>query len=265
MHTQDHGITVGQSAVHPFNLIGIHVGRAGLYRRRQVDDDRAIGGGLPGFDHGIAHVQGKVQLGGAEGFWAVLKRPGRVGLLCGQFGYQGGMAYSQIFDLVLRHAKDHIAPRWGRGVVQVDDGFGCAAQGFKRAADQIFSGLGDDFDRDVRRNMPFINQLPDKIKVSLRCSREGHFDFFETHRHQGLEQLQLRGLVHGLEQGLVAVPQVGAHPDGWRLNGFTWPGAVGDGNGWGCAVLLCGGGDHGHGASLSSNGLKGPNPLAGAA
>lgn len=60
----------------------------------------------------------------------------------------------------------------------------------------------------------FDDQLAPQVEIRLRCGRESHLDFLETHFHQHLEELELGIDAHRLDQRLVAVTQIGAHPDG---------------------------------------------------
>ena len=74
--------------------------------------------------------------------------------------------------------------------------------------------------------MVAIHQIADEIKVGLRRTGESHLDFFEAdlagranHAHLALE-------VHGLKKRLVAVAQIGTHPNRGMGDRSTGPLAV---------------------------------------
>jgi hypothetical protein len=57
--------------------------------------------------------------------------------------------------------------------------------------------------------------------------READFDFLQAGLQQQFEEAQLALGVHRFDQGLVAIAQVGAHPDRRRVDDLAGPGAVG--------------------------------------
>src|SRR5690606_25936893 len=58
--------------------------------------------------------------------------------------------------------------------------------------------------------------------------RKAHFDFLEADLHELLEQAELALYAHGLDQRLVAIAQVGAHPDGRLCDALAGPGSFGE-------------------------------------
>ena len=57
-----------------------------------------------------------------------------------------------------------------------------------------------------------FHQLAQKIKLDLGSGREADFNFFKPKLDQHVEKLNLLFYHHGLDQRLVAVPQVYAAP-----------------------------------------------------
>ncbi|MPN09407.1 hypothetical protein SDC9_156697 [bioreactor metagenome] len=114
-------------------------------------------------------------------------------------------------------------------------------QGLEGAADEVFAGLGEDFDGDVVRNVLFLDQATDETELGFRCRRESDFDFLETDGAERLEHLHLPLGVHRLEEGLVAVAQIGAHPDRRLVDDTVRPLAVAEAD-WREGLVLGGAG-----------------------
>src|SRR5690606_20107196 len=225
VYAQGYVAALFQIVVHPLDLVGVHVGRGGLNGRGQVQDDALVGGRCPGFNHRVTHVQRKFRLGGAEYFGRILVAP--LGLrVLGHFVLdQACTGQGNFLDLVLAQVKDNLAKGRCTCVVQVNDGALGTGSSFGRALDQVFTRLCQDDDGDVFRNAVFVDQLTNEIEVGLRCGRETDLDFLETDFDELLEKAQFASHVHGLDQGLVAVTQVCAHPDGRFGNALGRPGA----------------------------------------
>src|SRR5690606_18884634 len=94
--------------------------------------------------------------------------------------------------------------------------------------DQVLARLRQNNDGHVVRDALVIHQLANEVEVGLRGRREADFDFLEADLHELVEEAQLALHAHGLDQRLVAVAQVGRHPDGRASNAFAWPGPFGE-------------------------------------
>jgi S1-C subfamily serine protease len=140
---------------------------------------------------------------------------------------QARAVHGDLHDLVLAHAEHHAAEHRRHRVVDVDDGALGADAGFHGAADQLIARLGQHDDGDVVRNAVFLDQHAHEVEVGLRGRREADFDFLDADLHQLLEEAQLLLRAHRLDQRLVAVAQVGAHPDRRLGDGAVRPLAVG--------------------------------------
>jgi hypothetical protein len=77
-----------------------------------------------------------------------------------------------------------------------------------------------------------------------RCGWKADLDLLEADAHQLMKELHLALAVHGLEQRLVAVAQIGREPDGGAGNGAAGPLAVRQIDGGDALVLGSGFGDH---------------------
>jgi hypothetical protein len=87
------------------------------------------------------------------------------------------------------------------------------AHRFESAADERLARLREDLDRHVVGNELLIDGLADEIELDLRRRRKADLDFLEADAREGVEHAQLARDVHGLDQGLVSIPQVHAAPD----------------------------------------------------
>ncbi len=228
MDAEDDLVALRQMGVHPFDLVGVQVRGGGLDRGRQVQDDLVLDGRLPGVDHGVADFQREVGFGGAEDFRRIFVAP--VGFrMLGDFGLDDpGALDGDGADLVAAHAEDDLAEGRRAGVVHVDDGVLRARAGFDRALDQVLAGLGQGDDGDVVGDALFVDQLAHEVEVGLGRGRKADLDFLEADLQQLLEEAQLALHAHGFDQRLVAVAQVGAHPDRGGGDAAAGPGALGE-------------------------------------
>ncbi len=100
-------------------------------------------------------------------------------------------------------------------------------QRFIGAFDQVFACLGEHLDGDIIGDPVAFDQLAHKIEIRLRSGRETHFDFLVAHLNQQFKHLMLPLRAHGVNQSLVAVPQVHRAPPRRLGDDFVGPGAVG--------------------------------------
>ncbi|MCY1230757.1 hypothetical protein D9M72_431830 [compost metagenome] len=144
---------------------------------------------------------------------------------------QPGALERNVQDAVLVLVEHHAALQDRRRVVEVHDGLLGTDQGLVGPLDQVLTGLRQHLDGDVVRNVVAFNQLTDKIEVSLRGGGKAHLDFLVTHADQQVEHLHLAGRAHGVDQGLVAVPEVNGAPARGLRNDFVRPRPVRQFNG----------------------------------
>jgi hypothetical protein len=208
-----------QTPVHPFDLVGKHIGGGNLHGGRQVDDHGALRAGIPGGNRGIAHGQGNVQLGHAKGLRGVLQHPFGFGVLLGQLPEVAHMVLHHGNDLRHFHAKDDFAE--GRATALYRCTITRRAPATLRTVVAIRSSRSWVMTMGVTScGISWASMRWRTMSKSVCEAEEADFNFLETDGDQLLEQPQLALAVHGLEQRLVAVAQIGRKPHG-RLRQCT--------------------------------------------
>ena len=210
VHGKHHMLAAIQAPVHPFNLIGEHIGRAPFHRGGQVDDDLSVGPRFPCFNRGVASLQSHIQFCHVETFGRVLQNPLCFGVCIGEFFHFLDAFFYHVDDFGHSHAEHRISPHGCGGVVDVEDGAFGTNHRFHCSLDKIITSLGHDHGGDVVRNQIVVDQMPDHIEVDLRGSGKAYLDFLETNAHQFLEEVQFGCHTHGFKNRLVAVAQIGA-------------------------------------------------------
>ncbi|MPM29165.1 hypothetical protein SDC9_75705 [bioreactor metagenome] len=139
VHRQHDVFARHQVAVHPFDLVGKHVGRGVFHRRRQVDDDLAVRPHAPGFDGRLAGLQRHLQLSAAEGLGRILQGPLRFGVRIRAHLEVRDMVLHQLHHLRHIHVENDLAPCRRHRVIDVHDGALGALHCFHRAVNQVLA------------------------------------------------------------------------------------------------------------------------------
>ena len=227
VQAQDDVVAVAQVAVHPLDRVGVDVRRGHLDGRGQVDDDLALGRGLPHVVDRVADLDGELQLGARVGLGGVLVVDvGVGGDLLGVLQAQLRAVHGDVLDPVPVQAEDHPALQRGGRVVQVDDRLLGAADRLVGALDQVLAGLGQHLDDDVVGDQVLLDQLADEVEVRLAGRGEPDLDLLVAHPDQQLEHAPLAVRGHRVDQRLVAVAQVDCAPAGGGCDGGGGPRAV---------------------------------------
>ena len=226
MHREHDRIATFEVAMHPLDHVGKDVRRGVLDRRGQVDDALALGRRRPDRGDRVDHALGEREVGAREHLGRVLEGPARIGLLRGHLVEHARMRGGELDDAVLVHAEHHAAHHGRHGVVEMDDGARRALQGLEGAGDQVVARLRQHLDRHVVGNAVFLDELAHEVELDLRRGGKADLDLLEADGHQGLEHAHLARDVHRLDQGLVAVTQIGRQPDRRLGQHGVGPGAV---------------------------------------
>ena len=226
---QAHGLTPGQVAAHPLDLVGVDVGGGALDGGGQVEDDLAVSLGLPHVHDCLADLQAVVELGVHEDLLGVLEAEDRVLVedLLGAGHDLAGAVDGELANLVAVHTEDDVTEDGRQGVVEVNSGPRDADTGVQGAVDEVATRLGEHRDGDILGDRAVIHQRAHEVEVGLGGGREADLDLLEAHAHEQVEDGALGLGPHGLDEGLVAVAQVSAQPAGGRGDALVRPGAVG--------------------------------------
>src|SRR5580693_5026612 len=220
-------IPVRQVPAHPLDLVGVDVRRGPLDRARQVEDDLAVRAGLPDVHDARADVEREVELGVHEDLRRVLiAEVGAVQQFPGVLHDVPGALDGERLALLAVDTEYHPAEYRGGRVVQVHGGQPRADQRLDRALDQVLPGLGKHGDPDIVGDMAALDQLAHEVEVGLARGREPDLDLLVAHPHQQVEHLVLAGRAHRVDQGLVAVPEIGRQPARGLRDRPARPGAV---------------------------------------
>ena len=87
-----------------------------------------------------------------------------------------------------------------------------ADQRLDGALDELLARLGQHRDAHVVGNPVALDELADEVEVGLARGREADLDLLVAHPDEQVEHRVLAGDVHRVDQGLVAVAQVGRQP-----------------------------------------------------
>jgi hypothetical protein len=222
----DDVLAVGEVPRHPLDRIGVDVRRRHLDRRRQVDDDLALGRGLEDLEHLVAHVDGELELGACVALGRVLVVHGRAGNGCLHLAALASAVEGDVDDALLVGAEHHVALQDARGVVEVHDRLLGARDRLVGALDQVVARLGEHLDGDVVGNRALVDEAAHEVEVGLARTREADLDLLVAHAHELVEHDALALGAHRVDEGLVAVAQVDGAPAGRALDALGRPRAI---------------------------------------
>ena len=105
-----------------------------------------------------------------------------------------------------------------------------AARAFQRlvgARDQLGPRLRQHLNGHIIGNQALLDDLAHEVEIRLRSGGKSDLDFLEADSDQHVEHAALARRVHGLDQRLVAVPQIDAAPGRRRRDDGVGPGPIG--------------------------------------
>ena len=103
--------------------------------------------------------------------------------------------------------------------------------GLEGLFNQVLPSLNQHLDGHVVGDVTSLNQFPADFILRLTGGGEANLDLLHPNVHQRVKILQFFGQIHGVHQGLIAVPQIHGAPDGGLGNHSVGPGAALDGLG----------------------------------
>ena len=162
----------------------------------------------------ISRLEGEIELGVHEDLGRVLESEDRL-ITKALLGLRNNLArtgLSELDRLRLISVEDDLAEHRCRRVVEVHRRAREADHGLDRALDQLGARLGEHRDRHVLGHRVILDQGAHEVVVGLRGRRETDFDLLITQLNEQVEHAALAGRIHRLDEGLVAIAQVGGHP-----------------------------------------------------
>ena len=230
MQADDRAVAIGQVADKILDLIRIDVGGRRFDRGGQVEDDRVVGCRGQHLHHCLADLEAEIEFGGGEGLRTVLEMPVGRGLLARFVAHDLGTVHGDIANLVAGHAEHDFAPCGAHRIVKMHDRRMRARQAGEAGADQILAALRQDLDQDIFRHPPGLHQTRDEIEFGSARTGETDLDLFHTDFDQKIEKAGLLMRIHRIDDGLIAIAQIGAEPAGRGGDGARGPLPVGQRN-----------------------------------
>ena len=135
-----HTVTIFQIFRHKFNLIGVNMRQRKFYRNRQIDHRFSVRRRLPDIQHLVADFQRILRLRTRKRLGRILK-PIVTAIIADIFIQQFSTLCCNPLNLIFGFAKNLLALRQRRRVVQMYNGVRNAFQTLKRFADNMFPGL----------------------------------------------------------------------------------------------------------------------------
>ena len=211
---QGHELAAAQIAAHPLDLIREHVGGRTLHRGGQIQDDLAPLPRLPHVHDRLAHLEGEIELSIDEDLRRVLEAEDRLiaQALLSLREHLARAELRQLNRLRLVRVEHDLAEHGGSRVVEVNGGAREAHQGLDRALDQLGARLGEHRNRHVLGHRVVLDEGTHEVVVGLRGRGETNLDLLIAQLDKQVEHAALACRVHRLDEGLVAIAQVGGHP-----------------------------------------------------
>ena len=228
MEGNDGTFPAGQLGDKVLDLISKVVGHAVFHGGGEIQNDLVLRCGVEMLQDCLTDLRSVVHLRTHEGLWRVfiaqihpLLQHGLAHLVNQVGGIRGDLG-----DAGHVHMEDHLPLQSGRGIVEMEDHIFGALNGLKCFLDQMGAGLYQYLNGHIIRDMATVDELPTDLILRLRGRRKANLNFFDPDVHQSMEIFQLLFEIHGIYQGLVAIPQVYRAPDGRLGNLLVGPGAV---------------------------------------
>ena len=210
---QDHAVAVLEVLGAPFDLVGVNVRHAHFHRDRQIDDHRAVRGGLHHIQYGVANLNGVFRLGAGKAFGAVFKQEVAL-VFFAQLFNQLCAVNSDLLDLFLALFEHLLALGNAGGVIKVDDGARRTLNGLKCFTDDMVTALGQHLNGDIVRDAVAIDQGAQEVVLGLGRCREADLNLLKADPDEHIIKFKLFFQIHGNDQALVAIAQVYAAPGG---------------------------------------------------
>ncbi|MNE49762.1 hypothetical protein D3C80_1443040 [compost metagenome] len=122
MHADGHLLPLAEVATEPFDLVGINVRGTHLHGGGQVDNHGPLAFRLPHVRHCLTNLQGKLQLGKAEGLWRILETPVSFRMPVAPLANTACAIHRQRHGSGFVLLENDVAKHRGGGVIQMHNG-----------------------------------------------------------------------------------------------------------------------------------------------
>ena len=120
----------------------------------------------------------------------------------------------------------------------MDDRVGSPGDRFEGPLYELGPALDENLDGHVVGDAVLFDDLADELEVWQRRSGKPDLDLLEAHANEGLEEPELAGRIHRVDEGLVTVAQIDAAPSRCLCQLPVGPGPIGELEGTEGRVLL---------------------------
>ena len=194
-----------------FHLARKYMGKGIFYGCRKVDDGLVLRRRLPYVQYRVAHLHGVFHLCTGKALRTVFKSKVSFRLLRQLFQKLRSVD-GNLLHLLLIFPENLLPLCHGSRIVYMYYCMRSPLDRLKGPFYDVFPRLCQHLDRHILRNHISFDQCTHELVFCLRCRREPDLNLFESHIHKQLEKLHLFIQAHGLDQRLVAIPQVYAAP-----------------------------------------------------
>ena len=183
MQGEGHILPVFEVFTHVLHLTGVDMGKAHFHGDRQVDDDIVVRAGLQHIQNRVANLQRVFRFRAGEAFGRILKA--EIALIFRrQLLDQLGALHGDLLDFFPGLSENLLPLGHGNGIVEVNDGAGCALAGIKGFADDVLPALGQHLHRHILGNHVVFDQGSQELVFRFGGGREADLDFLKTNFQQ---------------------------------------------------------------------------------
>ena len=234
VNTENGAVPVLHVPVAVFHLIRIGIGGGHFHRVGKVYDDLVLRVCAQLLQDLITDQYGIFHLCAGKALGRILIADIDIALcrdLLGQLPNKSCPADGNI-DHALHIRVEHHLPLQSRGgIIEMNDHVLRPFDGLKGFPDQMLSGLYQHLHRHVLRDQVLLNERPQDLIFRFGGRGKAHLDLLKADIAQKLKIFQLLLQVHGVDQRLIAVPQIHTAPNGRLCDHLVRPGAVRQSNG----------------------------------
>ena len=213
MQRDEQVVAVVEVAAHPFDLVGIDVGRRHLDGRRQVDDQLVLRRRLDDLGDGVADLQRHFELGAGEALRRIFEAVAAAGLGRHVGDHLGGIG-GDLLDAGDVLVEDDAALQFAGRIVEMHDRVGARPRSASKVR-VISSGRHCTSTCSETSSGTLPSSMHQRAKSKSVCEADGKpiSISLKPMSSSRLEHARLALVAHRIDQRLVAVAQVDRAPD----------------------------------------------------